>query len=135
MTSHRFNIGPLSTRRRIATVIAVIGVFFVGSRLASVWPRAVDVSYEVDSSVSELDVDYLQEGEAVSSARFRSAGGAEPRFFRHTVRLRPGEYQLHITLYGHQGDAEELRRSLTAPASHGVRFDLRSAGETGGRRP
>ncbi len=125
----------MSTRRRIATVIAVVGVFFIGSRLASVWPRDVDVSYEVDSGVDELDVDYLQGGEAVSSARFRSAGGAEAGVFRHTVRLQPGEYQVHITLYGHQGDAEELRRSLAAPASDGVRFDLRSDRDTGEQPP
>ena len=130
MTNLGSNIGPMSTRRRIATVIAVIGVLFVGSRLANAWPRDVQVSYEIDPEVSGLDADYVQDGESVASARFRQ-NDEEPGFFGHTVRLQPGEYQIHITLYGYDDGAAELRRSLTSPASGIVRFDLRSATEMG----
>ena len=73
------NIGPSSTRRRIATVIALIGVLFVGSLLARVWPRSVEVAFALDPGVTKVDVDYLQEGEAVASARFKPPDESEPR--------------------------------------------------------
>jgi hypothetical protein len=131
MTNLESYIGPVSTRRRIATVIAVIGVLFIGSRLASVWPRDVEVAYQVGPGVSELDVDYLHEGEAVASARFRR-GPQQTGLFRHTVRLQPGEYEVLITLY-REGGAAELDRSLAAPAPGVVRFDLRSTRHGGER--
>jgi hypothetical protein len=128
MKDFEFNIGSPSTRRRIATIIAVIGVAFVASRLASVWPRDTHVTYEVGPGIAELDVDYLQEDEAVASVRFAGATQGEP-FFRHTVRLQPGEYQIHITLYGHDGSAVEEARSLAVPARGANRFDLKDATE------
>jgi hypothetical protein len=108
MTDFGSNIGPPSRRRRIATLIAVIGVAFVGPGIA------------------ELDVDYLQDGEAVASARFGVAA-QNARFFRHSVRLQPGEYQVHITLYGTDGSAVEEARSLAVPARGMTRFDLKAA--------
>lgn len=126
MTDFGSNIGPPSRRRRIATLIAVIGVAFVGSRLAGVWPRDIDVAFEVGPGIAELDVDYLQDGEAVASARFGVAA-QNARFFRHSVRLQPGEYQVHITLYGTDGSAVEEARSLAVPARGMTRFDLKAA--------
>ena len=55
------------------------------------WPRNVEVAYSLDPGVTELDVDYLQEGEAVASARFEQSE-AKTVLFRHSVRLQPGEY-------------------------------------------
>ena len=120
------NIGSPSTRRRIATVIAVIGIAFVGSRLANVWPRNVEVAYEVGPQVEELDVDYMQADEAVASVRFDQRAKKTP-VFRHTVRLQPGEYQIHITLYGQDGSAVEEHRELSVPATGMTRFDLKDA--------
>jgi hypothetical protein len=125
---YRPNIGSSSTRRRIATVVAVIGVAFIGSRLAHVWPRDVEVAYEVGPAVGELDVDYLQAGDAVASVRFDRL--AQKRgVFRHVVRLRPGEYQVHITLYGRGQSAIEETKKLSVPAAGVARFDLRAATE------
>lgn len=120
------NIGPTSTKRRIATVIALIGVVFVGSRLAGVWPRDVEVAYHLDPGVTELDVDYLQEGEAVASARI-SPRDATSTVVRHTVRLQPGEYEARITVYGPGEGAVEHARALVIPAEGLTRFDLREA--------
>ena len=120
------NIGSPSTRRRVATIIAVIGLTFVGSRLASLWPRDTRVTYEVGPGIAELDVDYLRDEEAVASVRFAAAPEGEP-FFRHTVRLQPGEYQIHITLYGRDGSAVEQARRLAVPARGATRFDLKDA--------
>ena len=124
------NLGPTSTRRRIATVIAVVGMLFVGSRLASVWPRETSVAYEVGADVRALDVDYLQDGEAVCSARFGQPE-RKTRVFRHTARLQPGRYQVAITLRGDHAEPVQVERTLVVPGGELTTFDLR--GTTEGR--
>jgi hypothetical protein len=126
MTDFKSFIGSMSTRRRLATVVAVVGVAFVGGRLATLWPRDVAIAYEVGPEIREVDVDYLQGGEAVASVRFKRMG-PETSVFRHTVRLQPGEYQVHITLHGQAGTAIELTRQLEVPARGVTRFDLEAA--------
>lgn len=129
MTDLSSNIGPRSTRRRVATAIAVIGVVFIANRLHDVWPRDVDVSYQVGPGITELDVDYLEGDEAVASVRF-NARAQKSRLFQHTVRLQPGEYQVHVTLHGQYGSPIEEVHMLAAPAPGLVRFDLRRAKAT-----
>ncbi len=126
MTDYGSNIGSSTTRRRIATAIAIVGAVFVGTRLANVWPRDVQVAYEVGPAVEELDVDYLQAGGPVKSVRF-DRGAENEGVFRHIVRLQPGEYQVHITLYGQAGPAIEEVRGLSVPSRGATRFDLRDA--------
>ena len=126
MPDLRSNIGSSSTKRRIATLIAVIGMIVVGSQLASVWPRDVDVAYALDPGVTEVDVDYLQKGEAVVSTRIRRSE-AKTTLVRHTVRLQPGEYQARITVYGADGRGVEHARLLVVPAEGVTRFDLKEA--------
>ena len=123
---YRLNIGPSSTKSKIAAVIAFIGVVFVGSQLAGVWPREVEVAYTLDPGVIEVDVDYLQKGEAVVSARFRQPD-TKATIVRHTVRLRPGEYQVRITVYEADGPGVEHVRRLVVPAEGITRFDLKEA--------
>jgi len=120
------NIGPSSRKRRIATVIALIGVAFVGSSLARVWPRDVEVAFSLDPGVTELDVDYLEGEEAVASARVRSPGGEAP-VVRHVVRLQPGTYEARITVYGPDDRAVEHAKVLVVPAQGLTRFDLKEA--------
>ena len=123
MTDWRSLIGSVSTRRRIAAVVAIVGVAVVANRLATVWPRNVDVAYEVGPGVVELDVDYIQDGEAVSSARFDQPDGKAKRF-RHSLRLQPGQYEARITLYASEGPAREVARTLSVPAKGLIRIDL-----------
>ncbi|MGB8221149.1 MAG: hypothetical protein WCF10_01120 [Polyangiales bacterium] len=118
------NIGPSSRRRWIAAAIAVIGTVFLGSRLAGLWPRDVDVRYTIDPGVVELQADYLQEGEAVASARFRQTD-PENHLIRHTVRLQPGTYEAQITLYRAEGGVLQLSRVLKVPSEGPIRFDLK----------
>jgi hypothetical protein len=126
MSDLRSNIGPSSTRRRVATAIAVIGVILVGSQLARAWPRDVQISYTVDPTVTAVDVDYLQEGEAVASARFRPPTTG-PMAVQHTVRLRPGEYRARITVYGSDNGGVEHTRLLVVPTQGITHFDLKEA--------
>jgi hypothetical protein len=120
------NIGPSSTKRRIATLIALVGVIFVGSLLARVWPRDLQVAYSLDPGVTELQVDYLQEGQAVASARFKQPD-AKTTVARHTVRLQPGKYEVRITVYGPDGRGVEHAKVLVVPAKGLTRFDLKEA--------
>ena len=126
MTDYRSNIGSSSTRGRLAIIIAVVGVAFVGTRLAKVWPRNVELVYEVGPTVDELDVDYLLGGDAVASVRFQRPA-QKPPVFHHVVRLQPGEYQIHITLYGQGAPAIDEVRGLSVPATGITRFDLKDA--------
>jgi hypothetical protein len=120
------NIGPSSRKRRIATVIALIGIAFVGSSLVRVWPRDVEVAFSLDPGVTALEVDYLEEGEAVASVRFRPPE-VKTRVVRHVVRLQPGEYQARITVYGPDGRGVEHAKVLVVPAEGLTRFDLQEA--------
>jgi hypothetical protein len=113
-------------KRRIATLIALIGMVSVGGLLARVWPRDVEVAYSVAPGVTALDVDYLQEGDAVASARFKRPG-PKTMPFRHIVRLQPGEYEARITVHGPDGRSVEHGKVLVVPAEGLTRFDLREA--------
>ena len=128
MTGFELNIGSIATRRRIAVVVAVVGAVVVGGQLARAWPRDVGVAFEVGPAVTELDVDYVQSGVAVTSVRFGGFTG-ETGIFRHQARLRPGRYQVFITLYGHDGSAIEEVRTLAVPTAGRTRFDLKTVTE------
>jgi hypothetical protein len=97
----------------------------VASRLARSWPRDVEVRYELDPGVVELDVDYVQEGEAVASARFRQE---DPKnsLIQHQVRLQPGTYQARIMVQRADGRGLEHTRALIVPSEGTTRFDLKT---------
>jgi hypothetical protein len=124
MSGSRSNLGPSSTRRRLATVIAVVGIVIVGQRLMARWPRETEIAFEVSPQVDELNVDYLLDEGAVASARFTQPE-AKKTVFRHSVRLQPGEYEVHMTVYGAGGPAVEDARVLVVPTEGVTRFDLR----------
>jgi hypothetical protein len=126
MSGIETNIGPSSTKRRIATLVAVIGLLFVGNHLVSIWPRDVMVAYTVDPEVTEIAVDYLQEEDAVASVRF-TRPDARSTVFRHTIQLQPGAYEARIILYSPGGSGVEHRRRLQVPGADVSRFDLREA--------
>ena len=124
MPDSKSNLRPSSTRRRVATVIALIGIIVVTQRLAARWPRSVEVSYEVNPDITELDVDYLDGDGAVVSARFKQPD-SKTTVFHQNLRLQPGEYRALVTLYRAQGLATEHTRRLIVPSEGAVRFDLR----------
>jgi methionine-rich copper-binding protein CopC len=86
----------------------------------------VEVSYSLDPGVTGLDVDYLQEGEAVASARFKQRD-TNIAVVRHTVRLQPGEYEVRFIVYGPDGRGVEHAKALLVPAEGLTRFDLKEA--------
>ncbi|MGB3051231.1 MAG: hypothetical protein WBB42_09545 [Polyangiales bacterium] len=126
MSGVRTIIGPSSTKRRIATLIAIIGLLVVGNHLAGIWPRDVEIAYTIDPDVTGIAVDYLLEGDAVASGRFTQPD-RKSADLRHTVRLRPGEYQARIIVYSSDGSGVEYQRRLQVPAAGLNRFDLKKA--------
>ena len=124
MTDFRSIIGSGLSRRRIAAAIAIVGVVVVVNRLADVWPRNVSVAYELGPGVTELDVEYVQDGEALAGARFRQPN-KKTNLFSHSVRLQPGEYRVRITLRGAETPALLEMRTLTVPSQGVAHFDLR----------
>jgi hypothetical protein len=115
---------PSPTRKRLATVVVVVGLAVVGGQLARVWPRDVEVVYQPGPQVRRVDVDVVQDGEAVASARFNRTAG-DSSAISHRVSLQPGEYRAHITVYGLDGRGIEHSRLLIVPADGVVQFDLR----------
>jgi hypothetical protein len=122
--SSNLNIGPSSTKRRVATAVAIVGLILVANQLAGVWPREVEVEYLLDEGIQAVDVDYVQEGETVTSARFTKAAlrGSNVRL---RVRLQPGEYLALITVYRTDGIGVEQSRKLVVPAEGITLYDLR----------
>ena len=86
---------PFPTRKRLATVIAVVGLAVVGGQLARAWPREVEVAYQPGPEVRRVDVDIVQEDVAVASDRFHRALGGDGAFF-HTLSLQPGHSRTRI---------------------------------------
>ena len=72
------------------------------------------MAYSVDPGVIGLDVDYLQEGEAVASARFKQQD-PKTTLIRHAVRLQPGEYQARMTVYRSDGRASSTGACCSFP--------------------
>jgi len=113
-------------KRRIATVIGVLGIVLVGGHLARAWPRTVQVAYTLDPGIVAVDVDYLQEGEAVASARFKQPD-AKTAVVGHAIRLQPGEYQARIAVYRADGPPIEHAKTLIVPSDGIIRFDLKQS--------
>ena len=126
MSGLKTNIGPSFTKRRLATLIAIVGLLVVGNRLASIWPRDVEIAYAVDPGVTGIAVDYLREGDTVASVRFTQPD-ANRTILRHTVRLQPGTYQARIIVYSSDGSGVERQRRLQVPTTGSNRFDLKEA--------
>jgi len=124
--SSKLNIGPSSTKRRIATAVAIVGLILVASQLAGVWPREVEVEYLLDEGIQAVDVDYVHEGETVTSARFTKAA-LKGSSVRLRARLQPGEYLALITVYRNDGVGVEQSRTLVVPAERITLYDLREA--------
>ena len=110
--------------RRVASLIALIGIAVVAGYMGKVWPRNVAVRYLFPPDVARFDVDYTLEGEAMLSARFVTEGQATGSL-SHELELQPGQYEARITVYDAAGVGVMVTRPLVVPADGEVRFDLR----------
>lgn len=112
-------------RRWLALSVAVIGCLFVGDRLNRAWPRAVDVQFHLAPSTQALTVDYVQDGEAIKSARFDVRPDDQARI-KHQPKLAPGQYDVQVTSY-RDGLAVPSEHRIDVPATDTIVIDLGSA--------
>ena len=106
-------------RRRVAMLVAVVGVLVVGGRIFEAVPREVSVEYSVpESEVEEVAVAYFLDGDEVSGVRFESTHN-----LRHTLDLSPGRYRVEAVVRANDGQ-RVVRRALRVPADGVVHIDL-----------
>jgi hypothetical protein len=112
-------------RKRIAQVIALVGVALLVGHLASFLPRNVDVRYDLGpdhGEVTDVHLSYLFEGEEMKGVRFHFAHGA-PKVVHHRVELPPGDYLVVASLSG-PALHRTHRRGLAVPTEGPVRYSL-----------
>jgi hypothetical protein len=112
-------------RKRIARVVAVLGVALVGAHLVSTLPREVEIRYDLGGDhrrATEIHLSYLVEGDEMKGVRFHYAHGA-PKVVRHRLDLAPGAYRVVASLHG-PDLSRTLQRDLEVPAEGVIRIDL-----------
>lgn len=115
----------LTSRRRLARVVLVVGIAAVAVHVLRTAPREVTVDVRFGAAHAGLrgaTFTYSRAGEVVRTATFRYAAGA-PDSQRHVVRLAPGTYDLAVEL----DLASGVRRSLhifQAGGADAVRIDV-----------
>ncbi len=115
----------LKHRGRLARVVAIAGVLVVASTLMPIFPREVELRYDLGpmhASVTGLELVYQQGDLDVASARF-GFGEEGPRLVPHQLRLAPGRYEVRATVETPAGGLRYLRQ-FEVPAGHEVRLEL-----------
>lgn len=112
-------------RKRLARLVAVLGVLLVGAHLLSTLPREVEIRYDLGGDhrrATEIHLSYVADGAEMKGVRFHYAHGA-PKVIRHRVDLTPGEYRVVASLHG-PDLSRTLHRDLEMPAEGVVRIAL-----------
>ncbi len=108
-------------RRRLATLVALVGVVLVGTKLSGAVPRDVAIEYRLGEhrDVEEVRIAYVLNGEEVIGVRFEGPGAR----LSHEVSLAPGRYRIEA-LVREAGAQRVVRRALRVPAAGVVTIDL-----------
>ncbi|MEM9071918.1 MAG: hypothetical protein AAGE52_25640 [Myxococcota bacterium] len=122
MDLHRIGHFLRDHRRRLATLVLVVGLLVVGGQVSQVVPREVAVRYRLSThvQVNEVRIAYLDGEDEVSLVRFAAEPGAE---LAHDVTLTPGRYRIEAVLRGADGQ-RLVHRALRVPADGVVHIDL-----------
>jgi hypothetical protein len=116
-------------RRRIAPIVLIAGLLFVGHTANEEIPRTQEVSYVLSDEqrkAESLRVSYAQAGETVIDIALRFAPSA-PGVVSHSPSLRPGQYDVTIELTGRAFPGQVLSRTLTVPTEPRARIRLEEA--------
>jgi hypothetical protein len=112
-------------RKRIARLVALVGVVLVAAHLVTSLPREVEIRYALGpdhGAVTEAQFSYHAEGHAMKGVRFHYAHGA-PAVVLHRVELPPGQYAIVAHLTG-PDLSRTVRHRLEVPTDGVVRVDL-----------
>jgi len=108
---------------RLLVVAAILGGAFLLVRPSL--PTALRVSYRLPAGVRSLEVDYVQGGNVVRSARFTWAPEASPEVFRHEPELAAGRTRLVVTWADPAGVRRTVRRTVELAEERVTHVDLR----------
>jgi hypothetical protein len=128
----------MSLRRRIASLVLLVGAVLVGAHLLSARDKLVPVAmtYALPAGVVRLEVEIRRPGGGETVARFMSRPGGK-RELRHTTRVPPGELEAEIELEWAQapgggdpsgpsaGATQRFTRRFHAERDANVRLELR----------
>ncbi len=104
-------------------VAAILGGAFLLIRPSL--PTAQRVSYRLPAGVRSLEVDYVQGGSVVRSARFSWAPEASPEVFRHEPELAGGATRLVVRWADPAGVLQTVRRTVELVEDRVTHVDLR----------
>jgi hypothetical protein len=105
-------------RKRLARLTAVAGAAVLALVLLPHVPRTVDIELELGpshQSIVEVRVAYVQSGEELQGVSLAFPGGAPSRV-HHSVRLPPGDFEVHTAVRPAQGALRAAVGKFHAPA-------------------
>lgn len=108
-------------RRRVATLVMIVGMLLVGTRIFGAVPRDVTIEYSLPSqpSVTEVGIGYFLGEDELIGVRFDHPGTV----ISHQVSLSPGRYRIEAIVRS-SGQERLVSRALRVPADGVVRMDL-----------
>ena len=111
--------------KRIAPLVAVVGVFVVGGQLKSVAPTEVEILYRFGDdhrNIRELNVSFRRDGDEQKGTRFTEASGFGSEL-QHVIELAPGRYEVVFEVRG-ENVSYDVTRALVVPSEGVVGFDV-----------
>ena len=108
-------------RRRLASLVLIVGLVWIGTKVAHVFPRDVHIEYQLSPHqvIDSVEITYLHRGEEVVAVRFDHP----PHRFVHTVSLSPGRYRIEA-IRTQAGQREIIDRAFRVPVEGTLHIDL-----------
>lgn len=117
-------------RRRLASVVALLGLAVLGLTLWPAVPKETELELVLGpdhAQVVEVRVAYVQQQEELQGVRLRFPEGA-PGVVRHRVSLPSGRFEVRLDLLRRGAPALSFVRTFETPADGVVRLHLGGAG-------
>ena len=116
----------MSTRRRIASFILLIGVLFLGARFLGSREKLVPATivYKLPAGTSRLEAEFRESGKDTLVARQVAAELQVAREVRQAIQLPPGTLDLSVTLTSDAGAETRTRRTIEVARDAVVTVDL-----------
>jgi hypothetical protein len=114
----------LDNRRRLATVVLLVGGACIAMQIWDDIPRPTEIELalgELHGQVVEVRLMYLQNGIEQRGASFAFPGGA-PAILRHRADLSRGRHEVSIELRLKSGRIQNVAKPLLIPADGVIRI-------------
>jgi len=111
-------------RKRLSRLLVVVLLLAVGTELAPVVPRDVEVEFALGpdhGDIVQIRVGYVQDGHVFQSVRFDHPDGA-PGVIVHRLSLPTGAYEVTVELLHRDGGERRVQRRLESPSEGRLRL-------------